>query len=159
MMKLQANPSAAHKRISVWLFLSFAIALVLCAMHLEREGGGWRKNFTKLQEWLFEEPQVKRAAKPAPSRVLPPAFDLAYVNETGKLVAAGRGETGWTISLQSEGAVLGEAKADENGEWVITPEQSLPPGDHSLSLLEIGPLGQQAVPGSRKVTLKVAAGK
>ena len=44
------------------------------------------------------------------------------------MVAAGRSEAGWTIQLKSQSQVLGETKADDNNEWVLTPEASLPPG-------------------------------
>jgi nucleoid-associated protein YgaU len=158
MAKVQGNSSAAGKRLSVWLFLSVAIAAALGALHFKKETVDWQRKFAGFREWLFEEPhpQAMPARKPAPPAILPPDFDLAYVGEDGKLVAAGRGEPGWTVRLQSETASLGDVKADENGEWVITQEQPLPPGHYNLSLLETGPEGQNAVPGLRKVPFTVA---
>jgi hypothetical protein len=157
MAKVQGNSSAARKRLSVWLSLSVAIAAALGALHFKKETVNWQRKFVDAREWLFEQPQPQAmpAPKPATPAILPPDFDLAYVGEAGKLVAAGRGEPGWTVHLQNETAPLGEVKADENGEWVITQEQPLPPGQYNLSLLETGPEGQNAVPGLRKVPFTV----
>ncbi len=94
--------------------------------------------------------------KRSQARLLPPTFDIATVDERGTLVAAGRSEAGWTIQLRSKSRVLGETKADENNEWVLTPEASLPPGEHTLSLLATDPTGRRSLAGERDSRVTVA---
>ena len=88
--------------------------------------------------------------------VLLPSFDAAYVDEKGRLVAAGRSEPGWTVQVKNKSQILGEVKADENTEWLLTCEAPLPPGEHTLSLLEIDPSGQRIVAGERNSRVLVA---
>ncbi len=93
--------------------------------------------------------------KPAQPSEIPPSFDIAYTDQTGKLVAAGRGKAGWIIRLKSGTQTLGEAMADERDEWVLTPEGPLAPGNHTLSLLEIDPISQRGISGPKTVTLSI----
>ncbi len=85
-----------------------------------------------------------------------PSFDIASVDEKGTLVAAGRSEAGWIIQLKSKSQILGETKADENNEWVLTPDAPLPPGEHTLSLLAIDPSRQRSLAGERDSRVTVA---
>ena len=102
-----------------------------------------------------ERPANKEEKLPQ-ARLLPPSFDITSVDERGTLVAAGRSEAGWTIQLKSKSQILGETKADDNNEWVLTPEASLPPGEHTLSLLAIDPTGQRSLAGERESRIIVA---
>ena len=103
-----------------------------------------------------QRPPVRRTEKPSQARLLAPSFDIASVDERGTLVAAGRSEAGWTVQLKSKSQILGETKADDNNEWVLTPEASLPPGEHTLSLLAIDPTGQRSLAGERESRIIVA---
>jgi nucleoid-associated protein YgaU len=103
-----------------------------------------------------ERPPASKEEKLPQARLLPPSFDIASVDERGTLVAAGRSEAGWTIQLKSKSQILGETKADDNSEWVLTPEASLPPGEHTLSLLAIDPTGQRSLAGERESRIIVA---
>jgi nucleoid-associated protein YgaU len=103
-----------------------------------------------------ERPPASKEEKLPQARLLPPSFDIASVDERGTLVAAGRSEAGWTIQLKSKSQILGETKADDNNEWVLTPEASLPPGEHTLSLLAIDPAGQRSVAGEQESRITVA---
>jgi nucleoid-associated protein YgaU len=103
-----------------------------------------------------ERPPVSKEEKPSQARLLTPSFDIASVDERGTLVAAGRSEAGWTIQLKSKSQILGETWADENNEWVLTPEASLPPGEHTLSLLAIDPTGQRSLAGEGESRIIVA---
>jgi nucleoid-associated protein YgaU len=49
---------------------------------------------------------------------------------------AGRGKAGSEIVVTSDGEVVGSAKADGNGQWVIVPTAPIPPGNHQLALTE-----------------------
>jgi hypothetical protein len=86
-----------------------------------------------------------------------PSFDVAYVDETGKLVAAGRGKAGWIIQLKSGAQMLGETTADKRNEWVMTPQASLPPGDYVLSLSEIDPVSKRGIAGKGGIALSIRA--
>jgi nucleoid-associated protein YgaU len=103
-----------------------------------------------------QRPPPGKDDKPSQARLLAPSFDIASVDERGTLVAAGRSEAGWTIQLKSQSQVLGETRADDNNEWVLTPEALLPPGEHTLSLLAIDPTGQRSLAGERESRIIVA---
>jgi nucleoid-associated protein YgaU len=103
-----------------------------------------------------ERPPASKEEKPSQARLLAPSFDIASVDERGTLVAAGRSEAGWTIQLKSKFQILGETRADDNSEWVLTPEASLPPGEHTLSLLAIDPTGQRSLAGEQESRIIVA---
>jgi hypothetical protein len=94
--------------------------------------------------------------KPAKPLEILPSFDVAYADETGKLIAAGRGKAGWIIRLKSGTETLGEAMADERNEWVMATEAPLAPGNHILSLFEIDPIRQRSILGHETVTLPIA---
>ncbi len=88
---------------------------------------------------------------------MPPSFDVADADETGKIVAAGSGKAGWTIRLMSGTQALGVTTADERGDWVLIPDEPLAPGNHALSLLEIDPSSKRGISGQRSIILYVAS--
>jgi hypothetical protein len=49
-------------------------------------------------------------------------------------VIAGRAHPDSEVTVTSEGRVIGTATADENGEWVILPDDPIPAGNHRLGL-------------------------
>lgn len=104
---------------------------------------------------LLQTPSATGETKRMAS-VLLPSFDAATADEKGHVVAAGRSEPGWTVQVKAKSKVLGETKADENSEWILASETSLPPGEHTLSLLEIDPTGQRTVAGERESRIIVA---
>jgi len=132
-----------------WLLLA-----LMCGLGLTYLGSqvDWTLDTISGQQALSEKPPDAKLQ----AGVLPPSFDVASADERGNLVAAGRSEAGWTIQLKNKSQILGETKADENNEWVLTPETSLPPGEHTLSLLAIDPSGQRSVPGERDSRITVA---
>ena len=110
---------------------------------------------TSEPQTLLQMPPGKEDAKPE-AGILLPSFDAASADERGHLVVAGRSEPGWTVQLKSKSRILGEVKAGGSAEWVLTPEASLPPGEHTLSLLEIDPSGQRVIAGERDSRVIVA---
>ncbi len=152
----QDGSSARRKRSGLWRLLVLTLLLCAGAVYLGQQDADWKKNLAAPQEWFSANPPVKQADLPTKSSVLMPAFDIAYADETGKLVAAGRGEAGWIIRLSSKTQTLGETKADANGEWVLTPDLPLDPGEHILSLLAIDPVSQRSISGERSITLPIA---
>lgn len=65
----------------------------------------------------------------------PPEFDIVRVSPSGEAVVAGRASPGSEVTIMSGDTPIGSATADERGEWVILPEQPLPPGDHELGIV------------------------
>ena len=139
-------------------FTMLMLALLCCLgfAFFDRQAFDWNQHFTAGLGGLPERQPAKKEAHLSETRVLPPSFDIASVDEKGTLVAAGRSEAGWIIQLKSKSQILGETKADKNNEWVLTPEASLPPGEHTLSLLAIDPSGQRYVAGERESRVTVA---
>jgi Na+-transporting methylmalonyl-CoA/oxaloacetate decarboxylase gamma subunit len=77
--------------------------------------------------------QSPAAAKPEASPILP-SFDIVRVDRRGTAVIAGRALPGADVTLKAGDTVLGKAKANGKGEWVITIDQPLPPGSLELYL-------------------------
>lgn len=75
-------------------------------------------------------------ATPSVAELVRPSFDVVRVDPDGNLVLAGRGMPGDEIVVTSNGQVVGTAKADGNGEWVIVPTAPLAPGNHQLALTQ-----------------------
>jgi len=141
------------------VLFTMLVLVLLCGLgfaFLDGQAFDWNQHFTAGLGALPERQPAKKEAHLSEARVLPPSFDIASVDEKGTLVAAGRSEAGWVIQLRNKSQILGQAKVDENNEWVLTPEASLPPGEHILSLLAIDPTGQRNVAGERESRVTVA---
>lgn len=63
-----------------------------------------------------------------------PSFDVVRVSPDGSSVIAGRAEPNSKVTVKEGKDVLGEAQADDRGEWVLLPEKPLAPGDRELSV-------------------------
>lgn len=66
--------------------------------------------------------------------VIDPSFDVVRVSPDGNSVIAGRAEPNTKVRVREGKDVIGEATADNRGEWVILPEKPLEPGDRELSV-------------------------
>ncbi len=103
------------------------------------------------------EAAIKTLGEPSMQpALLPPSFDVVSADESGQLVAAGKAQAGSTVVLHNGTQTLGETKADENGEWVLTLEKQLPAGGYVLSLSAVDPKTQARVPGQHIFALTVA---
>ena len=89
----------------------------------------------------------------APS-VTKPSFDVVRINPQGDAVMAGRAAPGSKVTIYDAGKPIGEAQADQNGDWVFTPSSRLPPGSRDLTLAEQTPNGTNTK-GDRSVVLVV----
>jgi hypothetical protein len=136
--------------------LTVALLFGLGFAFLYGQAFDWSQHFTAGLGGLAERQPAKEEAHLSEARVQPPSFDIASVNEKGTLVAAGRSEAGWIVQLKSKSQILAQTTADENNEWVLTPETSLPPGEHILSLLAIDPSGRRNIAGERESHVAVA---
>ena len=61
-------------------------------------------------------------------------IDIARVQADGMAVFAGRGAPNASIFITENGAIFAQNTVNEQGEWVILPEQPLSPGAHLLQL-------------------------
>ena len=61
-------------------------------------------------------------------------IDIARVQADGMAVFAGRGAPEGTIFITENGQIFAQNTINEQGEWVVLPEQALSPGAHLLQL-------------------------
>ena len=86
---------------------------------------------------LETAPQIPAASRlpvsPMPTAPMP-TFDVVRVNPQGNAVIAGRAEPHALVTVLDGGRPIGRTTADQRGEWVLLPEDSLAPGGRQLSL-------------------------
>jgi len=85
-----------------------------------------------------------------------PSFDVVRVNPNGDAVIAGRAKPGATVTLLDDGKVIGSAKADDRGDWVLLPNSSIAPGEHKFTL-QAQDDKEAAQPSERMVIVVVPA--
>lgn len=104
-----------------------------------------------------KEPE-KSASAEAPEAKLTevPSFDVVRIEPSGDGVIAGRAAPGWTVRLESDGATVGEAKADDEGAWTIILDKPLAAGSQALALKAISPDGTRGV--TSQTPVKIAVG-
>jgi nucleoid-associated protein YgaU len=85
-----------------------------------------------------------------------PSFDVVRVNPNGDAVIAGRAKPGAEVTLLDDGKVIGSAKADDRGDWVLLPNSSIAPGEHKFTL-QAQEEGAPAQPSERMVIVVVPA--
>jgi nucleoid-associated protein YgaU len=98
-------------------------------------------------------------AAPRPKSPAPPSFDIVKVGPTGTAVIAGRAEPESRVVVRDGEKVIGTATADRRGEWVLVPDQPIPPGDRLLSLEATPRQGGEAVKSEETVALSIPPGK
>jgi nucleoid-associated protein YgaU len=77
------------------------------------------------------QPASPQTAKLVPE---PPSFDTIRVEPTGDALIAGRAAAGSEVIVKLNGKVIGKTKANDDGAFVLVPDQPLPAGAGSLSL-------------------------
>jgi nucleoid-associated protein YgaU len=88
----------------------------------------------------------------------PPRFDVVRVDPNGNTVLAGRAAPGATVTAKSGDTVVGTAKVDAQGAFVILPTKPLPAGPQELSLTETLPNGT-VIAGGETASVDVPAGQ
>ncbi|NNE23118.1 MAG: LysM peptidoglycan-binding domain-containing protein [Rhizobiales bacterium] len=71
-------------------------------------------------------------AKPAETAMVKPSIDNVVVTEEGMAIVSGRAEAGTRLKIMLGEEVVGEAIANGVGDWYLSPEPILPPGEHNL---------------------------
>jgi nucleoid-associated protein YgaU len=94
---------------------------------------------------------------PAAPVINPPRFDVVRVEPNGDTVLAGRAAPGAIVTAKSGNAVVGTAKADAHGSFVILPTKPLAAGPQELSLTETLPNGT-VVAGGETASVDVPSG-
>ncbi len=79
-------------------------------------------------------PNAAPAVDAAPDNRIAPSFDIVRVDPSGNAVFAGRAEPGALVFVTDGSTMLGQARADDRGEWVLAPDARLAPGGRELSL-------------------------
>ena len=64
-----------------------------------------------------------------------PTFDIVRVNPQGDTVIAGRARPDSEVTVLQDNEVIGRAKADKRGEWVLVPQTPIAPGTHTLTIV------------------------
>jgi nucleoid-associated protein YgaU len=118
---------------------------------------------------VWQPPTVPGAGAPAGSREAQapgsedparPTFDIVRAEPGGEMIMAGRAQPGWSVTVESDGKVIGSAVADDNGEWVIQPGTPLAAGEHSLQLKAQPKTGGRTLFSKQRLALSLGqAGK
>ena len=88
---------------------------------------------------------------------LAPAFDTVRVEKTGEAVIAGTAPAGAEVVVMLDGKVIGKTTANDDGAFVLVPENPLPAGSGALTL-EATAKGEAApIPSRQSVAVIVPA--
>jgi nucleoid-associated protein YgaU len=79
-----------------------------------------------------EDPEAKPNETEAAAKGA--TFDIVRVEEDGSAVLAGRAAPGDKVRLLIDEEVAGETEANDRGEWVIIPVNSMPAGAHQMQI-------------------------
>lgn len=85
-----------------------------------------------------------------------PSFDVVRINPNGDAVIAGRAAPGAKVTLLDDGKPIGEAKADDRGDWVLLPNSAIAPGEHKFTL-QVDQSGAAPLQSDRMVIVVVPA--
>jgi len=140
----------AHSRV---LLARLAVAGVVCAAGAAGVANLLLPVHSRAVVPSAIEPRPPAVA--APTEVLP-SFDVVRVGPQGNVVLAGRAEPGATVSVSDGDTTLGQAQADQRGEWVLVPGTPLAAGGRELSLSARMAAGPE-VKGGATVLLDVPA--
>lgn len=84
-----------------------------------------------------------------------PSFDVVRVNPDGDAVIAGRAAPSSQVTVYDGDRVIGTITADQRGEWVLLPQEPLPPGSRELSVTARSGDEVEPVPSEQVVVLIV----
>ncbi len=147
-----ANTSSGPKSGKLWLVFILLLCSAASAAYLGLQPMSLKQKLTPPPKAETKAPTEQALA---PARIAP-SFDAVTADEWGGLVAAGQAEPGTIVLLQNQGQTLGEAKADEHGEWVLMLDHPLPPGNYDLSLQAVRPQTQEPIAGPHHFALTIA---
>lgn len=88
-----------------------------------------------------------------------PSFDVVRVEPSGDATIAGRASPHAAIAIYANGAVVGRATANENGEWAIVLDRPLAPGEYELTVTSVADGGKSEVEAAERVAVSVPRNK
>jgi len=123
--------------IGVAVFVVVGVAVKL-GIDWYDSGAEWRASAPPRSVAAVPVPPSPAPAAPstavAPAEILP-SFDAVRIAPDGRTVIAGRAAPGAEVTVLDRGQPIGTVTADPQGEWVLIPDQPLPPGTGALSLV------------------------
>jgi nucleoid-associated protein YgaU len=106
--------------------------------------------------------QPEPVVPPVAGEVAPPGvptFDVVRVEPGGDAVMAGRSEPGMVIALFANGKEIGRTRANDSGEWVITLEEPLGPGEYVVTIVGATADGARQVESVDRIAVSIPEGK
>lgn len=82
-----------------------------------------------------------------------PSFDVVRIGPQGHAVIAGRAESGAEVTVYDGQRVLGTARADAQGQFVMVPDARLAPGGRELTLSSRGADGKVVAGGDSVILI------
>ena len=86
--------------------------------------------------------EAEEPAPAVPENLIAATFGLLRAEPDGSVVIAGSGTPGTEVEVFSNGSLLGRATVETSGDWVLVPDQPLPPGGAEITLGEAGKEGR-----------------
>ena len=137
MMKSYTTPAIIVTSVVAAAILAYALLLPVSEEEVVIEGTT-QERITKAPE--ESQQTVITATKEADSNQIETTsipeliVDIARVQPDGMAVFAGKGAAGGTIFVTENGTILAQNVIDQQGQWVVLPEEPLSPGAHLLEL-------------------------
>jgi hypothetical protein len=119
---------ASLARPLILVFVGFAVLAAVVVVVLR---ASLRDDAPKVV--ILTKPPV---TQPPPVMPEPPSFGIIRVDPHGDAVLAGHADPGAEVTVRDGATILGHARADPSGDWVLIPDKPLPPGPRQLSLSE-----------------------
>jgi len=114
------------------------------AVHSEREPGSQVAAIPPPSDPQSEADALPRSEQSSGKPEDRLAFDIVRIQREGTSVFAGQGVPGQYVNILADGVVIGTAKVDENGEWVLVIEHNFANDDPKLDLqIAAGPPEQK----------------
>ncbi|EME68280.1 hypothetical protein H261_19259 [Paramagnetospirillum caucaseum] len=124
--------------------LAVAVIAIVLAMLNQRDE-------TKELEAQIPPPAAAASTAVTAAESGEPSFDVVRIDSGGDAVIAGRARPGARVTIIDGDKELGQATADQRGEWVFLPAAPLPPGSRELRLKAANPDGSQTDSGETVV--------
>src|SRR5205823_7178455 len=93
------------------------------------------------------------AKKPEPAK---PEFDTVRIEADGNAIVAGEAEPGAQVTLKLDGNIIGKGIANEEGAWLVVPDQPLPKGSHEIVAEQKVGAGGAPIMSDQSVTIALS---
>ena len=137
MMKSYTTPAIIVTSVVAAAILAYALLLPVSEDEVVIEGTT-QERITKApeesQQTVITATKEADTSQTQPTSIPELIVDIARVQPDGMAVFAGKGAAGGTIFVTENGAILAQNAIDQQGQWVVLPEEPLSPGAHLLEL-------------------------